>query len=140
MRFQAIIASCLVAVSMVAAQAQDPSMSQSCQTCMLDNIKLAPECSTYNPNVDPTKLSDSDKKCFCSVVADTTWLNKCSGADKCGADYTKMVAQAYDGMKGQYCQGYTSSGGSGGKSSASTFKATTGVAIALGAAVVQAVL
>ncbi|KAF9365888.1 hypothetical protein BGX34_007696 [Mortierella sp. NVP85] len=140
MRFQTIVACVVVALasssSMVAAQAGDPGTSMACATCVAGVIQSYGACN--GPNYDPSNsenpgtLSPAELKCFCTIISDN-WSNKC--IKECGAEYVNMMTSAYSQMKSTYCSGVNTAG-----SSASTVKASTGVAMALGAAFAQALL
>ncbi|KAG0007093.1 hypothetical protein BGZ65_008908 [Modicella reniformis] len=118
---------------MVAAQSA-PVPSTECSTCIGTTVQNISSCKNFNfdPSAfnDPSHLTDAQKQCVCSIVA-VDWASKC--LSQCGADVLGSLSQAYASLN-QYCQGVSTS-----KSSASTVKAT-GIVMAVGAALAQALL
>lgn len=150
MRFQTAIASAVIAVMaitsslstnlLVAAQNTTtpptvPQISTACQTCIVSAVEGLSTCgqTTVNPSgaMDPSQLNPQEKKCYCAIVSDTTWTNKCLGADKCSQDYINMLSQGFAVVKGQYCQGVNTAANSANKNSALGGLMATAAAVAV---------
>ncbi|KAK3819647.1 MAG: hypothetical protein J3Q66DRAFT_335138 [Benniella sp.] len=138
MRFQTIVACVVVALasssSMVAAQADMPPAA--CSLCVANVFQSYSACNipNYSPSDadNPGEMNAAELKCFCTIISGD-WSNKCSS--ECGADYVRLMTSAYGDMRRMYCSGVNTAG-----SSASTVKACSSVAMALGAAFAQALL
>ncbi|KAG0367092.1 hypothetical protein BGZ54_004405 [Gamsiella multidivaricata] len=93
----------------------------------------------FNPTTttNTDQLTPAEKQCYCTLATNTAWAQPCSTADSCGADFASLLGQGFAAGKDQACQGVNISGNS---NSASSIKATAGVALALAAGFTQALL
>ncbi|KAF9561367.1 hypothetical protein EC968_005774 [Mortierella alpina] len=108
--------SSLVAAQNSTAPVPPPGQEVACGTCIMDSIQALPDCTKVDVNpstgaTDPSKLSETEKKCFCTLVSDPAWANKCNGADKCGSEFIAYVTSNLGPLKTQHC----SAGGAGAK-------------------------
>ncbi|KAF9958880.1 hypothetical protein BGZ72_010776 [Mortierella alpina] len=120
--------SSLVAAQNTTVPLPPPGQEVACATCFLTNIHAIPDCTKIDINpsqsaTDPSKLSEVEKKCFCTLVNDHAWATKCNGADMCGAELIAYTTNSLGPLKAQYC----SAGGAGasGKSDANALMGST---------------
>ncbi|KAF9182035.1 hypothetical protein BGZ51_005007 [Haplosporangium sp. Z 767] len=94
MRFQTIIASALLLVATVSAQAPP---NDACQACLNQGFENLAECKDqkFDGNIDPSKAPANLKTCYCKVSTMTNdWLQGCSTS--CPASYTDTIKQKFD--------------------------------------------
>ncbi|KAF9965289.1 hypothetical protein BGZ70_005091 [Mortierella alpina] len=131
--------------SLVAAQnstgpVPPPGQEVACGTCILNNVQAIPDCAKVDVNpsqtaTDPSKLSEVEKKCFCTLVNDPAWATKCNGADMCGADLIAYTTKNLGPIKAQHCSagGAAASGKSNANTLAGSHSKTAMAALAVGA-------
>lgn len=132
----------LVAAQNTTTPVPPPGQEMACGTCILNNIRAFPDCAKLETNPlfglsDPSKLSEAEKKCGCSLLNDPAWVNKCNGAALCGAEFINYTTSNMGSDKAQYCS--AGAAGASGKSNANALTGSNSKA-AMAALAVGAVL
>ncbi|KAG9322790.1 hypothetical protein KVV02_005538 [Mortierella alpina] len=137
-----VASSSLVAAQNSTTPVPPPGQEAACSTCLAKNVLAIPDCAKVDVNpsqgvTDPSKLSDADKKCLCTLVSDLSWATKCNGADMCGAELIAFTANSLGPIKAQNCP--AGGAGASGKSNANALTGSNSKA-AMAALAVGAVL
>jgi hypothetical protein len=93
MKFTILVAAFVALVASTASAQEDPS---ACTLCLQEALKQLPACA----NVEATagSVSPAYAACLCSSL-DGSWIDSCSGADKCGATVAAFKSSYGDNIK-----------------------------------------
>ncbi|KAG0084729.1 hypothetical protein BGZ92_009625 [Podila epicladia] len=76
--------------------------NNNCLVCIGTNIQSVPACqalTNFNPD---TTLTSEQKACYCSLLTDFSWFQKCKGPDSCSDSQISSMEQNYTKARGTF--------------------------------------